>query len=265
MGVWSIAYPHSLPVQAQDVSDVMSDGKQPRAIFFDVGETLLQPRRPYGDLLTEVSHELSIDLPAEVLGGLAAHIEARVTGRSEQGLPFTFPAAESQRFWFETYHDFLVRALSGTDARRLASAFLDLLSSPTGYVLFEETVATLKHLRDEGYRLGIISNWEAWLPTLLMITGIETFFDHIVISGVCGLEKPDPRIFMLALDEGGYRPDEIVYIGDRPAHDVEPAVKAGIRPILLDRASRYPHASTWRIQSLSELPLMLQRLSPEVV
>jgi putative hydrolase of the HAD superfamily len=245
---------------------VTSDGKQPRAIFFDVGETLLQPRQPYGDLLTEVSHDLGVDLPAALADGLSTRIDTRVAARTQQMLPFTFPTAESQRFWYETYHGFFLEFLAATDARRLAQGLLQRLSSPAGYALFEETVATLNHLRDEGYRLGIISNWEAWLPTLLTITGIAPFFDHIVISGVCGLEKPDPRIFMLALDEGGYRPDEVVYIGDRPAHDVEPAVKAGIRPILLDRGNCHPLLGLHqRIGSLGELPAALKALPSESV
>jgi len=184
-----------------------------------------------------------------------------VLERTQQGLPFTFPAAESQRFWFETYHDLFDRYLSNTDARRLAQAFLDLLSSPAGYTLFDDTVTTLKRLRADGYQLGIISNWEGWLPTLLEHIGIMSFFDHVVISGACGLEKPDARIFLLGMAEGGYRSEEVVYIGDRPAHDVGPARKAGMTPILLDRANRFPHyRGRQRISSLGELPAALESL-----
>ncbi len=237
------------------------EGTRPRAIFFDVGETLIQPRRPYGELLAEVGDELDVFVPAEILAGLSIHIEARVLERTQQGLPFTFSAAESQRFWFETYHDFLVRYLINTDARRLAHAFLDLLSSPAGYALFDDTVTTLKRLRADGYHLGIISNWEEWLPSLLEHVGITSFFDHVVISGACGLEKPDPRIFLLGVAEGGYRSEEVVYIGDRPAHDVEPARKVGMTPILLDRADRFPHyRARQRIGSLGELPAALESL-----
>jgi putative hydrolase of the HAD superfamily len=243
-----------------------SEGKRPRAIFFDVGETLLRPRQPYGDLLREIGHQLNVDLPAKLLGGLDAHIDARVAERTEQMLPFTFPADVSQRFWYETYYGLFVRFVPNAVACRLAMSFLQLLSSPAGYTLFEETVPTLKRLREDGYRLGIISNWEGWLPELLECVGIESLFDHIVISGMCGFEKPDTRVFTLALVQGGYRPDEVIYVGDRPAHDVGPAQEAGVCPILLDRANRYPHVSTClRIHSLSELPLVVQGLPSEGV
>lgn len=233
--------------------------QRPSAIFFDVGETLIRPLRPYRSLVREISVKLGFTLSVEALNGLSDRMDARVAERTRQRLPFTFPAAESQRFWLETYRDYFAGFLPGVHSLLLAEELLDHLSSPTGYAPFEDTVATLEKLRDDGYRLGIISNWEAWLPALLEAVGIKPFFDHIVISGECGFEKPDTGIFTLALDEGGYRPDEVVYVGDRPTHDVEPAREVGIRPILLDRANRYLcDAACRRIGSLSELPLLVR-------
>jgi FMN phosphatase YigB (HAD superfamily) len=235
----------------------------PQAIYFDAGETLIRPRRSYGELLGEICQEIGIALPVEAFGGLGARIETRVTTRTQQQ-PFTFPEAESQRFWFETYHGFFVLFLSDNDACVLAHAFLGLLSSPPGYALFEDVLETLVQLSDDGYRLGIISNWEAWLPALLEAVGLAPFFDHVIISGVCGAEKPDARIFTLALEEGGYRPEEVIYIGDRPSHDVEPAREVGIRPILLDREGLYSHdLAHQHIASLSELPVALHMAAPD--
>lgn len=232
---------------------------RPSAMFFDVGETLIRPRRPYRDLVRETAYKLGFELSIEALNGLGAWMDARVAERTRDRLPFTFPAAESQRFWLETYREYFARFLPGVQSLLLAEELLDSLSSPSGYALFEDTVATLERLQNDGYRLGIISNWEAWLPDLLETFGIEPFFDHIVISGICGFEKPDSDIFTFALDEGGYRPDEVVYIGDNPAHDVEPAQRVGITPILLDRANRYSNNPTCRrIGSLSELPVLVR-------
>ena len=233
-------------------------GLRPRAIYFDVGETLIRARQPYGELLAEIAQEPGITLPTEVTDGLAARIDARVAMRTRLAQPFTFPAAESQRFWMETYHDFFGSYLPAADALLLAHAFLNHLSSPAGYELFEDTMSALMRLSEDGYHLGIISNWEAWLPALLDATGIAPFFKHIVISGTYGAEKPDSRIFTLALDKGGYRSEEVVYVGDRPAHDVAPALTVGIVPILLDRTDRFSaNLMHHRIASLTELPAVL--------
>jgi len=148
----------------------------------------------------------------------------------------------------------------------LAHALLRLLSSPDGYELFEDARDTLIDVREAGYRLGIISNWEPWLLRLLEHVGIAHLFDHIVVSSICGYEKPDARIFEWALHEGGYRPEEVVYVGDRPSHDVEPAQKAGLRPILLDRGHRYDHERQCpRIPSLRHVVAALASPPPHVV
>lgn len=229
-----------------------------RAIFFDVGDTLVCPRRPHADLLAAVCREQGEALGAAVLAAFGDHIAARVAGRAREGRPFTFPPEESQRFWLETYRGFLARHLSPAAAERAALAYRAILSSPEGYALFDDVLPVLERLRASGLALGVISNWEAWLPALLYATGLAPYFDHVVISGVHGVEKPDPGLFALALREAGYRPGEVVYVGDSPAHDVAPALAAGLAPVLLDRHGRYPpDPATPRLTSLHDLPAVL--------
>lgn len=230
----------------------------PRSVFFDVGDTLLRPRHPYGDYLTVIGQALGINLPPLLLEGFARRIDERVVERTRQGHPFTFPAEVSQLFWYETYHDHFLNHLPGDQAARLARALLAELSSPSGYLLFDDTLPMLEKLRRDGYHLGIISNWEAWLPSLLEASGLDQYVDTVIVSGICRIEKPDPRMFSLAMELTGFAPDEVAYIGDRPEHDVVPARKVGIAPILLDRHNRYPdHAECPRIRTLDQLPLVL--------
>lgn len=232
-----------------------------RAVFFDVGDTLLRPRRPFRTLLVDVSQDLGIDLSPAMRDGLAARIDERVTDRTQRAQPFTFPAEVSRQFWYETYHDYFLGYLSESHASQLAERLLAELSSSRGYGLFDDTLDTLAKLRRDGYHLGIISNWEAWLPTLLEASGLAKYVDTVVTSGICGIEKPDSRIFTLALEETGFTPDEVVYVGDRPSHDVAPARLVGIRSILLDRYNRNPdHSEGLRVTSLDEIPAIL---SPE--
>lgn len=235
-----------------------------RAVFFDVGDTLLRPRRTFGSLLAEVSRELGISLPPALQNGLAARIEDRIAERTRQRQPFTFPIEVSQQFWYDTYHDYLRDYLSRSHAHQLAESLLAELSGPGGYVLFDDTIDTLVELHRDGYHLGIISNWEAWLPALLKVSGLARYVDTVVISGICRVEKPDPRIFALALAEAGLAPGEVVYVGDRPAHDVIPARQAGITPILLDREGRFSDHTGWpRISSLDQVLAMLRWMSGE--
>jgi putative hydrolase of the HAD superfamily len=80
------------------------------------------------------------------------------------------------------------------------------------------------------------------------------FFDVRIISGVEGLEKPDPRIFHLALDRAGVRAERSVYVGDNPVLDVEAARAVGMFPVLVDRRDQFPEHTGARITSLADLP-----------
>lgn len=231
---------------------------KPELVLFDVGDTLLCPRQSFTELLTELADAADIALPKDAGRDLGDHIDARIAERGMAGLPFTFPPEASSQFWHETYHGFLARVLNCGDARRLADLLRARLSSPEGYACFSDTIPTLQVLREAGYRLGIISNWEEWLPGLLDAEGLMPWFDAVIISGTCGMEKPDSRIFTFALEQSGVEPNAVVYVGDRPAHDVGPAWQTGIRPVLLDRFGRYPKHEAWkRIRSLMELPEVL--------
>jgi putative hydrolase of the HAD superfamily len=84
--------------------------------------------------------------------------------------------------------------------------------------------------------LGLVSNFEhpPHIYLLLSRLGLARLFDTVVVSGDVGVEKPDPRIFELALRQVGLEPREAVYVGDT-AEDVQGALAAGMCPILIRR------------------------------
>ncbi len=99
----------------------------------------------------------------------------------------------------------------------------------TCLVPFRDTVPTLLSLRDRNYKLGIITNglavkqWEK-----LIRLGIQHFFDSVIISEEIGREKPDPRIFKLAIDSLKCKPSEAMMVGDRIDRDIVGAKKIGM-------------------------------------
>jgi putative hydrolase of the HAD superfamily len=103
----------------------------------------------------------------------------------------------------------------------------------------------------------VISNFEEWLERLLEQLGVRPYFDVRVVSGVEGLEKPDPAIFELAIERAGTTAARSVYVGDNPELDVDPANAVGMYPILIDRGARHPGAPCARISSMQELPALL--------
>jgi len=115
----------------------------------------------------------------------------------------------------------------------------------------------LEDLRGAGLLLGVVSNFEEWLDGLLEAVGVRSTFDVRVISGIEGIEKPDPRIFEIAMERAGVDPDRSVYVGDNPEFDVEPALAVGMFPVLIDRRERHADTPVARITSMLELPALL--------
>ena len=100
---------------------------------------------------------------------------------------------------------------------------------------------------------------EEWLEEMLVELEVGHLFDVSIISGIEGMEKPDPEIYRVALAKAGVDPGYAVHIGDSPSNDVEPARAVGMETVLLDRYNRYPQMSP-RVRSLDELPALLKGL-----
>ena len=169
---------------------------------------------------------------------------------------WTTSPERSRRFWHEVYE----RLLADLGVRRdglvdvVYRAFTDLAN----YALFDDVKPVLEDLRGAGVTLGVVSNFEEWLVGLLEAVGVRESFDVVVISGIEGIEKPDPRIFEVAMERAGVEPHRSVYVGDNPPFDVEPALAVGMFPVLIDRRDRFPDAPGARIRSMAELPGILK-------
>jgi len=72
----------------------------------------------------------------------------------------------------------------------------------------------LRLLRSRGLALAVVSNWDCSLAQRLEETGLLGFFDRVVSSALVGAPKPDPRIFLYALEQLSVSPARSLHIGD---------------------------------------------------
>ncbi len=102
----------------------------------------------------------------------------------------------------------------------------------------------LGRARAAGIRVAVVSNSEGHLDALLVRLGIHDCFDLVIDSALAGVEKPDPRIFHLALERFGIPASRALHLGDIYATDVVGARAAGVRVALIDPhdhlAGRHP-------------------------
>lgn len=145
--------------------------------------------------------------------------------------------------------------------------------SQAHWKLEADTISTLEALRSAGLRLAIVSNAadDADVQTLVDNAGIRTYFDFILSSAACGIRKPNPRIFEMALEKWGLKPEQAAVVGDTLGADILGARNAGLFSIWITRRADRPgnraHADTIKpdaqIKTLSDLPEMLKTVDSE--
>jgi len=199
-------------------------------VFFDVGGTLW--RWPSGHTPAGVWARTLVGH-----GHAIAHssIESALRDADARTRGIFPPTMEAQRAFFREY-DRLVLSRLGLPAdpalmEDVDRAFLPMSEPPR---CFDDALSTLDRLRSEGYRLGIISNASHELPDSLREHNVAERMDAVTYSWEVGAEKPDPRIFQVALDRLGVRAERAVHVGNEYGKDVRGARAAGLTPILLD-------------------------------
>lgn len=127
-------------------------------------------------------------------------------------------------------------------------------------VAIEGAVETVRTLKAAGYRLGVVSNAEGRVERDLDSAGFAGLFETVVDSHVVGVEKPDPRIFHIAMERMSVVSETAVFLGDVPSVDVAGARAAGLTALLLDRHDLYADADAPRLRSIRDLPERLEQL-----
>jgi putative hydrolase of the HAD superfamily len=225
-------------------------------VLFDAGETIVHPHPSFPELLAQIlataGHQVN---PATIRDKVHVVADIFTTAATEGELWSTSPE-RSRAFWDRVY-DRLLDELGIPFEPSVAGLIYATFTDLANYRLFDDVLPTLERLEAARLRLGVVSNFEEWLERLLEALHVTRYFDVRVISGVEGVEKPDPKIFRLALERIGVEPEEAVYVGDSVHFDVEPATAVGMLGVLLDRRGRFPEHAGVRIASLEELPGLL--------
>jgi len=209
-----------------------------QAVFFDVGETLVDETRQWGAW-------------ADWLGVPRLTFFAALGAVIERG--------EHHRRVFE-----LVRPgidLAREQAARAAAGQVDLFDRSDFY---PDAIACLAALKHRGYRVGLAGNQPAAAEAVLRAMVLPV--DYVASSAAWSVEKPAPEFFARVVALAGAEPEEIAYVGDRVDNDVAPAAQAGMLAVFLRRgpwgyiqADRPEVAlARLRIDSLAELPWALK-------
>jgi putative hydrolase of the HAD superfamily len=228
---------------------------QYKAVFFDVGDTLLTI--PAARIILReylAGHELHRD--EEAIGELFTE-SFRLFYYGKPLDAFEACSPESDRaFWMKLYR-YILEKLGVQEERwteekihECCHELYDLFTSPQHYALFEDVLECLEGMKQKGLRLGVISNFAPTLASILEDKGIREYFDPVIVSTEVGLEKPDPAIFTLALEKAGLSAHEVLYVGDHERNDIWAPAQIGMDAV---RIKRYEYMTGDGIASLKEL------------
>jgi len=132
--------------------------------------------------------------------------------------------------------------------------------------LYEDTHATLAALRGRGLRMGLVSNtmWPGeYHRRELDRFGLTPYFRLAFFSADEGVWKPQPGIYLRALETLGVEAREAVFVGDQPEYDVLGAQRVGMRGVYKHngRARATDVRPDATIAHLSELPALIEKWS----
>ena len=229
-----------------------------RAVFLDLGDTLVHLDRPYGEVLNG---------NLQSLHGYLARL----------GLQIDFKKfAET---FIRNYDDAAARAdlykieisMQEIISKVLRKSGLQILGVdlPTNAMIefytpeiedwqpYPDTIETLTKLSANGYAMGLISNTKSDWAVHAIVEKLELgkFFKAIVTSAAVRIRKPRPEIFTRALNELNVRPGDSVFVGDSVQADVAGAKMIGMHSIHVLRKpidSTHPPQPDATVTSLSE-------------
>jgi putative hydrolase of the HAD superfamily len=212
-----------------------------QAITFDAGGTLLEPWPSVGHVYAEVAREQQLGNWEP--GELNRRFAAVWRDRSE----FDYSRPAWARLVSRTFEHLTPQA----DDPHLFEALWQRFAETRAWRVYEDVPHTLTALRQTGWRLAVVSNWDERLHEVLRVTGLAHHFEFILPSVEGPAPKPDVRLFQLAARRLGLPPDAIVHVGDSEREDVQGAHRAGFHARLIRRGA--PPSPPIRMNSLDTL------------
>jgi putative hydrolase of the HAD superfamily len=214
-------------------------------VLFDAAETLFTTRGTVGEIYGEVARNYGSTASPE-------EIQAAFVRQFRHSGPLT---TDNEKLWWK---DVVFRVFNEvgmvSDFDRFFDKVYEQFRDSRGWRLFPETFDVLRELKRLQYKLGIISNFDSRIYSVLESLKIVSYFDSITISSQTGYAKPDPEIFEAAIRAAGVPANRILFVGDNLTDDVQAGAAAGMNTVLIDRNGRYPGSkSVQSIRSLSEL------------
>ena len=226
-----------------------------RAVFFDVDFTLIYPGPTFrGEGYREfcARHGMDVDplrFDTAVQAASAILDEAR---------DHIYEAA-----LFHRYTAAIIEGMGGRGPQVAACSaeIYEEWAACRHFELYEDVPGAFQEIADRGIRIGLISNSHRCLASFQSHFELEGFIAAAVSSSEHGYMKPHPSIFDAALKLVGVPAAESVMVGDSFAHDIEGALRVGMKGVLVRRSGDSLSGARPSTRSASEAVPVIRSLT----
>jgi putative hydrolase of the HAD superfamily len=227
-----------------------------KAVFFDWFNTLAHYEPPRYLLHSQACHELGIEVSAETMIR-SILVADRYFFEENAKSPVEKRGPEEKAKVYTRYQEILLTEakvkVTKEQLLQIMQRVQQLFKGVT-FALFDDVLSTMKALKERKLTLGLLTNASKDLVSVHSKLGLDPYLDFVVTSEEAGGDKPQPAIFLMALEKAGVEAPEAMHVGDQYKIDIVGAQGVSIKPILVDRYDIYPDVIDCpRISTLTEL------------
>jgi putative hydrolase of the HAD superfamily len=219
--------------------------QQVEAVLFDLGGTLIKTTEIPSVMKKILSHR-----------GIKRSLEEISTAqkKAEEGLDFRDLATLLDEFWVQWNLRILENLPVESDLRELAEFIATRWWDYSGVTLYPDAEKVLPSLKARGLRMGVITNGlQSDVDEILPKVDLQNFFEVVVVIDTLKKMKPDPEVFLYALEKLKTTTSNAIFIGDEIEADYKGAQRAGLTAYLIDRDDKFHDENLNKISSLEDL------------
>jgi putative hydrolase of the HAD superfamily len=247
----------------------ITDMSRIQVVFFDAAGTLFHVKGSVAEIYLRHAEKYGVTSSPAMVNAVSAAFKRAFHEAPPPAFAVSNPTdiKRCERlWWFDIVHNVFYRVGMFEGFDEYFDEVFHAFEGPAYWVLYPETLSVLKRLKEQGLELGLISNFDSRLFTVLRGLGLAELFDTVTISTLSHVAKPSSRIFQLALEKHAVDPEEAIHVGDSVRDDLEGARRAGLHAALIHREDepallQTPEAEQALIlRSLEDLPHRLAGL-----
>lgn len=216
----------------------LSTNPLPKVIFFDAMGTLFDLKSSVGEIYQQFALKYGVQTDVEHLN--KAFINSYQSAPSLAFFPEASQTIAQQEFiWWKNVVQMTFEQVEVlekfSDFTDFFTELYNYFASKKPWYIYSDVIPCLQYWQQQKVQLGIISNFDGRLITVLKALDLEHFFTSITISSIAGFAKPDRNIFDMALKKHGFVAQQAWHVGDSKNEDYLGAKNTGINAFWLNR------------------------------